>query len=170
MLKNNLLPFRCFHVLNHFPPTAVAAVVATAGRMKSESSDESYLNGHSSGDMPNNHVNGNIPSLRSPSTSEEPLIPKADQAVKPIAIIGMSCRFPGDCTNPDELWNMISEGRSGWSSIPSDRFNQEAFYHPSSDMTGTVCLFTVFGASNADNASLAGYERWSFSERRPITL
>ena len=58
----------------------------------------------------------------------------------PIAIVGMSCRLPGDATDPEQLWNMISEGRSAWSEIPADRFNVEAFYHPSGDRQGTVGL------------------------------
>ncbi|TVY35171.1 Highly reducing polyketide synthase [Lachnellula subtilissima] len=48
----------------------------------------------------------------------------------PIAIIGISCRFPGDATSPEKLWEMVAEKRSAWSEIPSNRFNQESFYHP----------------------------------------
>ncbi|KAM7203160.1 putative polyketide synthase protein [Naviculisporaceae sp. PSN 640] len=56
----------------------------------------------------------------------------------PIAIIGMSCRLPGDATSPERLWKLCAEGRSAWSEIPSDRFNKEAFYHPSSDKRTTT--------------------------------
>lgn len=48
----------------------------------------------------------------------------------PIAIIGMACRLPGGSDNPDKLWNMLSEGRSGWKEIPEDRWNKDSFYHP----------------------------------------
>jgi acyl transferase domain-containing protein len=47
----------------------------------------------------------------------------------PIAIIGMACRLPGDATNPNKLWEMLSEGRSGWSEVPPDRWNRDAFYN-----------------------------------------
>jgi acyl transferase domain-containing protein len=47
----------------------------------------------------------------------------------PIAIVGMACRLPGGSNNPDKLWEMLSEGRSGWGDIPADRWNQEAFYN-----------------------------------------
>lgn len=60
----------------------------------------------------------------------------------PIAIIGMACRFPGDATSPEKLWNMLAEKRSGWCEIPKDRFNIDAFYHPDPDRNGTVCLPT----------------------------
>ncbi|KAF5009329.1 hypothetical protein FDECE_4427 [Fusarium decemcellulare] len=48
----------------------------------------------------------------------------------PIAIIGMACRLPGGSDNPDKLWDMLSEGRSGWREIPADRWNKDAFHHP----------------------------------------
>ncbi|KAF7552333.1 hypothetical protein G7Z17_g4400 [Cylindrodendrum hubeiense] len=48
----------------------------------------------------------------------------------PIAIIGMACRLPGGSDNPDKLWDMLSEGRSGWREIPADRWNKDSFYHP----------------------------------------
>lgn len=53
-----------------------------------------------------------------------------------IAIVGMSCRFPGGANNPEKLWRMLSEGRSAWSSVPSDRWNEDSFYHPSPDANG----------------------------------
>lgn len=59
----------------------------------------------------------------------------------PIAIVGISCRLPGDATDPEQLWKMISEGRSAWSEVPPDRFNIDAFHHPSADRQGTVSLF-----------------------------
>ncbi|CZR61454.1 related to polyketide synthase [Phialocephala subalpina] len=48
----------------------------------------------------------------------------------PIAIIGMGCRLPGGSDSPEKLWNMLSEGRSGWREIPEGRWNKDSFYHP----------------------------------------
>ena len=70
-------------------------------------------------------------------SSFEPL-PGHQGGNMPIAIIGMSCKFPGDATGPEALWKLCEEGRSAWSEIPSDRFNRDAFYHPSGDRTTTV--------------------------------
>jgi acyl transferase domain-containing protein len=61
----------------------------------------------------------------------------------PIAIIGISCRFPGDATNPEKLWKLVFEGRSAWSEIPKDRFNQKAFYHPQDSNLVTVRFSTI---------------------------
>ncbi|GJC80767.1 highly reducing polyketide synthase azaB [Colletotrichum liriopes] len=47
---------------------------------------------------------------------------------EPIAIIGMSCKFSGHATTPEKLWELVANGRDGWSSIPSSRFNKDAFY------------------------------------------
>lgn len=55
----------------------------------------------------------------------------------PIAIIGMGCRLPGATGGTEGLWQMLSEGRHGYSpTVPKDRFNWSAFYHPDSDMRG----------------------------------
>lgn len=65
-------------------------------------------------------------------------ITMADQLSDPIAIVGMSCRFPGGANNPEKLWSMISEGRSAWSNVPSDRWNENSFYHPCPDVNGAI--------------------------------
>ncbi|KAF4556508.1 Highly reducing polyketide synthase azaB-like protein [Elsinoe fawcettii] len=53
-----------------------------------------------------------------------------------IAIIGMSCRAPGDATSPEKLWQLCVEGRNTWKEIPKDRFNKDAFYHPQGEHPG----------------------------------
>jgi hypothetical protein len=55
----------------------------------------------------------------------------------PIAIVGMSCRFPGDATDPRKLWQMCAAARDAWSPVPKERFNQDAFYHPDANRNGT---------------------------------
>lgn len=59
-------------------------------------------------------------------------------ASMPIAIVGMGGRFPGEATNPDKLWDMVSKGRNALSEVPKDRFNIEAFYHPSAERHGSM--------------------------------
>lgn len=72
----------------------------------------------------------------------EVLVGVSPVAEIPIAIVGMSCRFPGDADCPDKFWELCSNGRSAWSEIPENRFCKDAFYHPVSEMRATVC-FTV---------------------------
>lgn len=61
----------------------------------------------------------------------------AGQLSDSVAIVGMSCRFPGGANSPEQLWKMISEGRSAWSNVPSDRWKENSFYHPCPDTNGT---------------------------------
>jgi hypothetical protein len=52
-----------------------------------------------------------------------------DQTI-PIAIVGMSLRFPGDAHDADSFWDMIMEGRCASKSFPADRLNGSSLYHP----------------------------------------
>jgi acyl transferase domain-containing protein len=61
----------------------------------------------------------------------------------PIAIVGMSCRLPGNVATPDEFWELLSRARSGWSPIPKERFEASSFYHPNPGKTG--CFNAVGG-------------------------
>jgi len=54
----------------------------------------------------------------------------------PIAIIGMSCRFPSGANDPEKLWDMVSDGRSGWTDVPADRWRWKSFYHPHPEANG----------------------------------
>jgi acyl transferase domain-containing protein len=58
-------------------------------------------------------------------------------AIKPIAVVGFSIRFPEDGTSPDKFWNMLMEKRCVTKDFPPDRFNLKAFYHPDSSRAGT---------------------------------
>ncbi|MFI6093896.1 SDR family oxidoreductase, partial [Streptomyces sp. NPDC051218] len=40
---------------------------------------------------------------------------------EPLAIVGMSCRYPGGATSPEELWNLIAGGTDAISVLPEDR-------------------------------------------------
>ncbi|KAI3002617.1 hypothetical protein CBS147346_5843 [Aspergillus niger] len=53
-----------------------------------------------------------------------------NNTVMPIAIVGMSCRLPGQVGNLDDFWTLISRARDAWGPIPSDRMSSAAYYHP----------------------------------------
>ncbi|MGA8327758.1 MAG: SDR family NAD(P)-dependent oxidoreductase, partial [Mycobacterium sp.] len=44
-----------------------------------------------------------------------------ERSGEPIAIVGMSCRFPGGVESPDELWDMVAHERDVMSEFPTDR-------------------------------------------------
>lgn len=56
----------------------------------------------------------------------------------PIAIVGLSCRLPGNVSSPGEFWQLLSKARSGWSKIPKSRFNDAAYRHPNPEKKGTL--------------------------------
>ncbi|MEU5404391.1 type I polyketide synthase, partial [Streptomyces sp. NPDC005963] len=61
------------------------------------------------------------------------LVTEAD----PIAIVSMSCRFPGDIRTPEELWEFVAEGRDAVSGFPTDRgWDLDALYDPDPEETG----------------------------------
>lgn len=49
----------------------------------------------------------------------------------------MACRVPG-AKCPSDLWKVLCEQRDLRSKIPADRFNVDAFYHPSGRHKGTT--------------------------------
>nr|ALQ32938.1 putative polyketide synthase [Fusarium sacchari] len=61
-----------------------------------------------------------------------------NRAPEPIAIIGLSCKFAGEATNADNLWQMIANGRDAWSQIPLSRFNWAGSFHPDHEKSSTM--------------------------------
>ncbi|MEU5785934.1 SDR family NAD(P)-dependent oxidoreductase [Micromonospora lupini] len=55
----------------------------------------------------------------------------------PIAIVGMSCRYPGNVANPEDLWRLVEAGRDVMSDFPDDRgWDVDALYDPEPDQRG----------------------------------
>ena len=47
-----------------------------------------------------------------------------------IAIIGIGCRLPGGCNDPQSFWQLLASGRDAISQTPADRWRLEKFYAP----------------------------------------
>jgi acyl transferase domain-containing protein/NADPH:quinone reductase-like Zn-dependent oxidoreductase/acyl carrier protein len=70
--------------------------------------------------------------------------PRAERsaATEPVAIIGLSCRFPG-APNAEAFWRLLTQGVDAIREVPADRWDIDALYAP--DATAPGMMSTRWG-------------------------
>ncbi|MDR6499786.1 amino acid adenylation domain-containing protein [Burkholderia ambifaria] len=64
---------------------------------------------------------------------------------EPIAIVGMSCRFPGAAHDLDAYWRLLNDGVDAISEVPRERWDVDAYYDPDPEAPGRMyCRFGGF--------------------------
>jgi polyene macrolide polyketide synthase len=83
-------------------------------------------------------VAGFLVELASGQSAAPAAVKTAVRHEEPIAIVGMSCRYPGGVASPRDLWELVAAGGDGISLFPEDRgWNLERLYDPDPDHPGT---------------------------------
>lgn len=60
-------------------------------------------------------------------------------APEPIAIIGLSCRFPGGANSPESFWNLLMLQGDAVTRVPKERWDAEAYFDEDLNAPGKIC-------------------------------
>ncbi|MGW2327122.1 SDR family NAD(P)-dependent oxidoreductase, partial [Streptomyces sp. NPDC001700] len=91
-------------------------------------------------DYPTPHALATYLCTRLGGETARPTMPAVTSAAtdEPIAIVAMTCRFPGGVTSPESLWDLVSSGDEAIGEFPTGRgWDLDGLFHPDPDHPGT---------------------------------
>lgn len=56
-----------------------------------------------------------------------------------LAIVGIGCRYPGGANTPEQLWELLLEGKDGFSKVPESRWDIERYVDIENSSIGKMC-------------------------------
>ncbi|MCT2594858.1 phosphopantetheine-binding protein, partial [Streptomyces sp. N2-109] len=82
------------------------------------------------------HIRGELSGTEAEVTASRAVA--VSVAEDPIALVAMSCRYPGGVETPDDLWRLVADGVDAISEFPTGRgWDIDALYDPDPDHVGT---------------------------------
>jgi acyl transferase domain-containing protein len=57
---------------------------------------------------------------------------------EPIAVVGMSCRFPGGVNDPESFWRLMRDGVDAMEEVPVERWDSNLFFDENPDAAGKM--------------------------------
>jgi acyl transferase domain-containing protein/acyl carrier protein len=85
---------------------------------------------------------GDVLGLGEQASAPQPASVVRTRTDEPIAIVAVSCRFPG-APDPEAFWELLSGGVDAIQEVPEDRFDIDEFYDPDPETPGKT--YTRFG-------------------------
>ena len=89
-----------------------------------------------------NYLLGEVLGLSEQASAPKPAPVVTTRTDEPIAIVAVSCRFPG-APDPEAFWEVLSGGVDAIREVPEDRFDIDEFYDPDPETPGKT--YTRFG-------------------------
>ncbi|WP_241732510.1 type I polyketide synthase [Dietzia sp. B19] len=84
-----------------------------------------------------------------------------------MAITAVACRLPGGVATPDEMWQVLSEGRDLVGDFPTDRGWNLGLYNEDPDVSGT---FYTRGGGFLEDSAMFDAEFFGVSPREAVTI